>query len=272
MSSTSLSTIADCGDEEIAEYASEVTAEYTAKVETTTNQLDKMHLDENFESDITTETETDNGTESESAESFVVLPTQEKDMKDFKDAFFDMTLQHEYLKLSIDKYRKLLQDFDFDSLKNKNNHIIQDEFYKLLEDQKEELLEIIYELNRDVQVPLKEVFLMQILNKRVIHLEPNNLRYHRDYLSHASNKIILNPKSLVRDYHNRISRGRRSRAKPITTINSFSKKYSAALSTQIDSIYGGTGGSAPSGNYNSNSWIDKLLSLFKYEKVQRFSS
>ncbi|GMF49701.1 unnamed protein product [[Candida] boidinii] len=71
MSSTSLSTIADRGDEEIAEYASEVTAEYTAKVETTTNQLDKMHLDENFESDITTETETDNGTESESAESFV---------------------------------------------------------------------------------------------------------------------------------------------------------------------------------------------------------
>lgn len=273
MSSTSLSTMqhAASDDEEIAEYVSEVTADDPAKIETVTNQVEKVHLEENFESDITTETETDKGTESESAESFVVLSAQQMSLISLKDAFFDITLNYNNFKSSIDSYRKILQEIDYESLKNEKNLKVQNELYAILREQKLGISEIIYGLNKNAGIPLKEIVLMQILNKRAIHMNSNISQYSGEFLSHASNKIVLNPTGLVRDYYNQISRGKRSRTRPITSINSFNKKYSAVLITQIDSI-NQVAVRSPSGNYNIFSWIDKLFSLFKNEDIQRFNS
>lgn len=273
MSSTSLSTMqhAASDDEEIAEYVSEVTADDPANVETVTNQVEKVHLEENFESDITTETETDKGTESESAKSFVVLSAQQMSLISLKDAFFDITLNYNNFKSSIDSYRKILQEIDYESLKNEKNLKVQDELYAILREQKLGISEIIYGLNKNAGIPLKEIVLMQILNKRAIHMNSNISQYSGEFLSHASNKIVLNPTGLVRDYYNRISRGKRSRTRPITSINSFNKKYSAVLITQIYSI-NQVAVRSPSGNYNIFSWIDKLFSLFKNEDIQRFNS
>lgn len=258
-------------DEEIAEYVSEVTADDPANVETVTNQVEKVHLEENFESDITTETETDKGTESESAESFVVLSAQQMSLISLKDAFFDITLNYNNFKSSIDSYRKILQEIDYESLKNEKNLKVQNELYAILREQKLGISEIIYGLNKNAGIPLKEIVLMQILNKRAIHMNSNISQYSGEFLSHASNKIVLNPTGLVRDYYNQISRGKRSRTRPITSINSFNKKYSAVLITQIDSI-NQVAVRSPSGNYNIFSWIDKLFSLFKNEDIQRFNS
>ncbi|OWB71319.1 hypothetical protein B5S31_g1005 [[Candida] boidinii] len=266
----------------------------------TKNSNDEIEVDV-FESDLTTDTETEAEGETVAAKE---LSPQKEIFEKLKEEYTEINSYRERLKTNIDNYAKLLRQIDFGSLEDTNPSEFLENVYDCLEEHKTRMLEIIGDDNMAIKTSLKEIILKQILNKRAFHVEEDNKTdgHFNENWHLALNKIILNPKIKVRDHENKITTVGENlsdnnnsnkcqncgnykeysgscsycnckNAGVVLHTHPFNKKLLAVLYTQINSLNNEVNNDINIPiycEYDCSSWQEKLFTLFSKENIQRY--
>ncbi|GMF56336.1 hypothetical protein B5S33_g3116 [[Candida] boidinii] len=268
--------------------------------EPTTNATVNTDVDNVFESDLTTETETDdNETESENVAA-QSLSHQKEILRELEEEYVEIDSYRERLTTSIDNYAKLLEQIDFGTLEDKSPCKFREGVYDRLEEHKNQMLCMVNDNHADIKISLKDIILKQILNKRAFQIEKDNTTLN-DYWNLAFNKVMLNSKGGVRDYERKFTVPKRilkahsncpkcgenvgyassctfcdkKNEFAVDYTHSFHEKLLAVLYTQINSINNAEKENIkvpPGCEYTEGAWRKKLFELFSNEEIQRYVS
>lgn len=273
----------------------------SAKVETNKDKENiddvsaKIDMDPVFESDLTTDTETDAEAGFNAARKSSI---QRELIRKLKEEYAEIGSYRERLKINIENYGKFLNQIDFGSVEDESSSEHLDNLYDLLDEHKKMMMLIFGDDHMDIKSSIKAIILKQVLNKKGVYVDISGKYSFSSKLWYlAQNKIIINPIVRVRDTEFKISH--RSdclglcphcnqwyysfsscmycKAKETTDTveqrDSFKTKFLVVLYTQINSanIENNDGKRSRVGHsYNSDSWLEKLFTLFSMDDVQRY--